>query len=165
MITFAKGVTNAAVPMAGVMASKKIYDAFMTGPEHMVELFHGYTYSGHPLAAAAGIATLDLYKDEGLFERAAKLEPVLADAMMSLKGLPNVADIRTVGLLAGIDLEPIAGKPGLRGYEATEKMYHELDIYVRVAMDTLVVAPPLIATEADIAEIRDRVAKVIQAVA
>jgi beta-alanine--pyruvate transaminase len=165
LITFAKGVTNAAVPMAGVMASKKIYDAFMTGPEHMVELFHGYTYSGHPLAAAAGIATLDLYKDEGLFERAQKLEPVLADAMMSLKGLPNVVDIRTVGLLCGIDLEPIAGKPGLRGFEATEKMYHELDIYVRVAMDTLVVAPPLISTESDIAEIRDRVEKVIKAVA
>ena len=107
MITFAKGVTNAAVPMAGVMASKNIYDAFMTGPEHMVELFHGYTYSGHPLAAAAGIATLDIYKDEGLFERAKKLEPVFADAMMSLKGQPNVADIRTVGLLcrhrSGID--------------------------------------------------------------
>ena len=99
MITFAKGVTNAAVPMAGVLASKKIYDAFMTGPEHMVELFHGYTYSGHPLAAAAGLATLDIYKDEGLFERAQKLEPVFADAMMSLKGEPNVADIRTVGLL------------------------------------------------------------------
>ena len=165
LITFAKGVTNAAVPMAGVLASKKIYDAFMTGPEHMVELFHGYTYSGHPLAAAAGIATLDLYKDEGLFERAQKLEPVLADAMMSLKGLPNVVDIRTVGLLAGIDLEPIPGKPGLRGFEATEKMYHDFDLYVRVAMDTLVVAPPLIATEADIAEIRDRVAKVIKAVA
>ena len=99
MITFAKGVTNAAVPMAGVMASKGIYDAFMTGPEHMVELFHGYTYSGHPLAAAAGLATLDIYKDEGLFERAQKLEPVFADAMMSLKGEPNVEDIRTVGLL------------------------------------------------------------------
>ena len=148
MITFAKGVTNAAVPMAGVMASKKIYDAFMTGPEHLVELFHGYTYSGHPLAAAAGLATLDIYKDEGLFERAQKLEPVFADAMMSLKGQPNVQDIRTVGLLAGIDLAPIPGKPGLRGYEATERMYHDLNIYVRVASDTLVVAPPLISTEA-----------------
>jgi beta-alanine--pyruvate transaminase len=137
----------------------------MTGPDHMVELFHGYTYSGHPLAAAAGLGTLDLYKDEGLFERAAKLEPVLADAMMSLKGLPNVADIRTVGLLAGIDLEPIAGKPGLRGFQAMERMYHDLNIYLRVAMDTLVIAPPLIATEAEIAEIRDRVAKTIKAVA
>jgi beta-alanine--pyruvate transaminase len=165
LLCFAKGVTNAAVPMAGVMASKGIYDALMVGPDHAVELFHGYTYSGHPLAAAAGIATLDLYKDEGLFERSAKLEPVLADAMMSLKGLPNVADIRTVGMLAGIDLDPIAGKPGLRGYQATEKMYHDLNIYVRVAMDTLVVAPPLISTEADIAEIRDRVEKLIKAVA
>ncbi len=155
MITFAKGVTNAAVPMAGVMASKKIYDAFMTGPEHMVELFHGYTYSGHPLAAAAGLATLDVYKDEGLFERAKKLEPVFAEAMMSLKGEPNVEDIRTVGLLAGIDLAPMSGKPGLRGYEATERMYHDLNIYVRVAMDTLVASPPLIATESDIGEIRD----------
>ena len=137
----------------------------MTGPEHVVELFHGYTYSGHPLAAAAGIATLDLYKDEGLFERAGRLEPLFGDAMMSLKGRPNVADIRTVGLLAGIDLEPIAGKPGLRGFQAMERMYHDFNIYVRVAMDTLVVAPPLISTEADIADIRDRVAKVIEAVA
>jgi beta-alanine--pyruvate transaminase len=165
MITFAKGVTNAAVPMAGVMASKKIYDAFMTGAEHMVELFHGYTYSGHPLAAAAGLATLDIYKDEGLFERTKKLEPVFADAMMSLKGEPNVADIRTVGLLAGIDLDPVPGKPGVRGYEATERMYHDYDLYVRVAMDTLIAAPPLISTEADIADIRDRIAKVLKAVA
>jgi beta-alanine--pyruvate transaminase len=165
MITFAKGVTNAAVPMAGVMASKTIYDAFMTGPEHVVELFHGYTYSGHPLAAVAGLATLDVYRDEGLFERAQKLEPVFADAMMSLKGEPGVEDIRTVGLLAGIDLTPTAGKPGLRGYEATERMYHDLNIYVRVAMDTLVTAPPLIATESDITEIRDSLAKVIRATA
>src|SRR6185312_84588 len=129
------------------------------------ELFHGYTYSGHPLAAAAGLATLDIYKDEGLFARAEKLEPVFADAMMSLKGEPNVEDIRTVGLLAGIDLAPMPGKPGLRGYDATERMYHDLDIYVRVAMDTLVVAPPLISTEADIGDIRDRIAKVLKAVA
>jgi beta-alanine--pyruvate transaminase len=137
----------------------------MTGPEHLVELFHGYTYSGHPLAAAAGIATLDVYKDEGLFERAQKLEPVFADTMMSLKGLPNVVDIRTVGLLAGIDLEPVAGKPGLRGYQATERMYHDFDLHARVAIDTLVVAPPLISTESDLADIRDRVEKVIRAVA
>jgi beta-alanine--pyruvate transaminase len=165
MITFAKGITNAAVPMAGVMASKTIYDTFMTGPEHIVELFHGYTYSGHPLAAAAGLATLDIYKDEGLFERAGKLEGAFADAMMSLKGAPNVEDIRTVGLLSGIDIAPVPGKPGLRGYEATERMYHELNLYVRVAMDTLIVAPPLISTERDFAEIRDGIAKVLTAVA
>jgi beta-alanine--pyruvate transaminase len=161
MITFAKGITNAAVPMAGVMVSKKIYDAFMTGPEHLVELFHGYTYSGHPLAAAAGIATLDIYKDECLFERAKELEPVFADAMMSLKGEPNVVDIRTVGLLSGIDVEPIAGNPGVRGYQAIERMYHDLNLHVRVAMDTLIVAPPLIASESDFAEIVECLRKVL----
>jgi len=113
----------------------------------------------------AGLATLDIYKDEGLFERSAKLDPVLADAMMSLRGAPNVEDIRTVGLLSGIDLAPIPGKPGLRGYEATERMYHDFDIYVRVALDTLVIAPPLVSSERDIAEIRDRIAKVLAAVA
>ena len=165
MLTFAKGITNAAVPMAGVMASKGIYDTFMTGAEHMIELFHGYTYSGHPLAAAAALATLDIYKDEGLFERAAKLEQTFADAMMSLKSEPNVADIRTVGLMAGIDLDPTAGKPGVRGYEAIERMYHDFNIYIRVTMDTLIVAPPLISTEADIVEIRDGIASVLKAVA
>ena len=165
MITFAKGITNAAVPMAGVMASKRIYDAFMTGAEHMIELFHGYTYSGHPLAAAAGLATLEVYKQEGLFERALKLEPLFADAMMSLKGLPNVADIRTCGLMAGIDLDPIPGKPGLRGWNAIDSLYHDHNIYVRVGMDTLVPAPPLIASEAEIAQITENIAKVIKAVA
>ena len=104
--------------MGGVIARKGIYDAFMSGPEHVVELFHGYTYSAHPLACAAGLATLDLYRDEGLFERAKKLEPVWADAAMSLKGLPNVLDIRTVGLTAGIDLACRPDAVGKRGYEA-----------------------------------------------
>jgi beta-alanine--pyruvate transaminase len=140
MITFAKGVTNAAAPMSGVLVRKGIYEAHMNGPEHMVELFHGYTYSGHPLAVAAGLATLDIYKDEGLFERARSLEPKFAEAMLSLKGLPNVVDIRPIGLMCGIDLEPIAGKPGVRGYDAIERMYHEHDLYVRVTADTLVVA-------------------------
>jgi beta-alanine--pyruvate transaminase len=165
LITFAKGVTNAAVPLAGVLASKGIYDAFMTGAEHMIELFHGYTYSGHPLAAAAGLATLDLYRDEGLFERAARLEADFADSMMSLRSEPNVVDIRTVGLMAGIDLEAIAGTPGLRGFQATERMYHDHDLYVRVSMDTLIVAPPLISTTSDVAQIRDSIAKVLRAVA
>ncbi|MFM9847133.1 MAG: aspartate aminotransferase family protein [Hyphomicrobiaceae bacterium] len=165
MITFAKGVTNAAVPMSGVIVRKGIYEAHMNGPEHMVELFHGYTYSGHPLAVAAGLATLDIYRDEGLFERAKALEGKFADAMMSLRSKPNVVDIRPIGLICGIDLEPIAGKPGVRGYDALERMYHEHDLYVRVTADTLVVAPPLIATEGDIADITDRIAKVLDAVA
>jgi beta-alanine--pyruvate transaminase len=163
MITFAKGVTNAAAPMSGVLVRKGIYEAHMSGPEYMVELFHGYTYSGHPLAVAAGLATLDIYKEEGLFERAQKLEAPFADAMLSLRDAPHVADIRPIGVMCGIDLNPQAGKPGARGYEAIERMYHEHDLYVRVTGDTLVVAPPLIATERDIAEITDRTRAVLKA--
>lgn len=165
MITFAKGVTNAAVPLSGVLCRKGIYEAHMQGPEYLVELFHGYTYSGHPLAVAAGVATLNLYKDEGLFERAKQMEGLFADAMMSLKGQPNVADIRPIGMMAGIDLDPTPGKPGDRGYRAIESMYHDHDIYVRVTMDTLIVSPPLIATESDISEITDRIKRVLKAVA
>jgi beta-alanine--pyruvate transaminase len=165
MITFAKGVTNGAVPMSGVMVRKGIYETHMQGPEHLIELFHGYTYSGHPLATAAGLATLNLYKDEGLFEKTRSQEKVFAEVMMSLKGLPHVADIRPIGLMAGIDLDPIPGKPGVRGYEAIERMYHEHDLYVRIAMDTIVVAPPLIATDSDLNLIRDKIAAVIKAVA
>jgi beta-alanine--pyruvate transaminase len=165
MITFAKGVTNAAVPMSGVLVRKGIYEAHMNGPEHIVELFHGYTYSGHPLAVAAGLATLDIYKNEGLFERAKSLEAKFADAMMSLRSKPHVADIRPIGLICGIDLDPIPGKPGVRGYDAIERMYHEHDLYVRVTADTLIVAPPLIASESDIAEITERIGAVLDAVA
>ncbi len=165
MITFAKGVTNAAAPMSGVLVRKGVYEAHMNGPEHMVELFHGYTYSGHPLAVAAGLATLDIYKAEGLFERARSLEAKFAEAMLSLKGQPNVVDIRPIGLICGIDLAPIAGKPGVRGYEAIERMYHEHDLYVRVTSDTLVVAPPLIVSEDQIGDITERITRVIKAVA
>ena len=165
MITFAKGVTNGAVPMSGVMVRKGIYEAHMNGPDHLIELFHGYTYSGHPLAVAAGLATLELYKSEGLFERARSMEAMFADAMMSLKGLPNVADIRPIGLMCGIDLDPLPGAPGKRGYTAIEKMYHDLDMYCRVGMDTLIVSPPLIVSESQIAEITDKLKTTIKAVA
>jgi beta-alanine--pyruvate transaminase len=165
MITFAKGVTNGAVPMSGVFVRKGVYETHMTGAEHLPELFHGYTYSGHPLAVAAALATLKLYQDEGLFERAKALEPVFADAMMSLKGLPNVADIRTIGLLAGIDLDPIPGKVGVRGYDAIERMYADHDLYCRVTADTLIPSPPLIVSESQIGEIRDKIAAVLKAVA
>lgn len=161
MIAFAKGVTNGAVPMSGVLLRSALHEAQMQGPEHLVELFHGYTYSGHPLAVAAAVATLYVYRDEGLFERARELEPAFAEAMMSLKGEPYVADIRPVGLICGIDLEPIAGKPGARGYEAMEKSFHDLDLYVRLAMDTIIVAPPLVVGEVDIGDIRDRIAKLL----
>jgi len=164
MITFAKGVTSGAVPMAGVVVSKQIYDAFMNGPEHMIELFHGYTYSAHPLACAAGLATLDVYREEGLFERAQALEDKWADAAMGLKGLPNVLDIRTVGLVAGIDLASRPDAVGKRAYEAMEKGFNEFGLMVRVTGDTIALSPPLIVSESEIGEIFDKLAKVLRTV-
>ena len=125
IVTFAKGVTSGTVPMGGVVVRKHIYEAFMGGPDNVIELFHGYTYSGHPLAAAASLAALDIYRDEGLFERAKALEPLWADTLMSLKDEPNVVDIRTLGLVAGIDLAPRADGVGKRGFEAMDRGFHE----------------------------------------
>jgi beta-alanine--pyruvate transaminase len=163
MITFAKGVTSGAVPMGGVIVRKGIHDTFMRGPEHAIELFHGYTYSAHPLACAAGLATLDLYRDEKLFERAKKLEPKWADAAMSLKGLPGVLDIRTVGLTAAIDLASRPDAFGKRAYETMDRAFHEDDLMLRVAGETLALTPPLIITESQIGEMFEKVAKVIKA--
>ncbi len=161
MITFAKGITAGAVPMGGVLVRAPIHDAFMKGPPHAIELFHGYTYSAHPLACAAGLATLDLYAEEGLFERARALEPVMADAAMSLRDRPGVLDIRTVGLTAAFDLEPHAGTPGKRGFEALEKAFHEEGLMLRSSGDTLVLAPPLIVSEAQIGEMVEKVGRLI----
>jgi beta-alanine--pyruvate transaminase len=165
LIAFAKGVTSAAVPMGGVIARRPIYDAFMRGPERTIELFHGYTYSAHPLASAAGLAALDLYRDEKLFERARKIEAQFADAAMTLKGLPGVLDIRTVGLAAGIDLAPREEASGARGYEAMERAFRDEDLMIRITGDTLALSPPLIVSEAQIGEIFDKVARVIRATA
>jgi len=165
LLCFAKGVTSGTVPMGGVIARESIYDAFMRGPEHTIELFHGYTYSAHPLACAAGLATLDLYRDENLFDRAKRLEPVYADAALTLKGLPNVLDVRTVGLAAGIDLAARPDAVGERGYEAMERAFHDEDLVIRITGDTLAIAPPLIVTEADIAQLFEKAARVIRAVA
>jgi beta-alanine--pyruvate transaminase len=162
IITFAKGVTSGAVPMAGVVVRNGIYQAFMQGPEHVIELFHGYTYSAHPLACAAGLAALDIYRDEGLFERALKLEPAFADAAMGLKGLPNVLDIRAVGLAAGIDLAARPDAVGRRGYEAMQRAYADEEVLIRVSGDTLAICPPLIATESQIGEIFDKAARAIR---
>jgi beta-alanine--pyruvate transaminase len=165
MITFAKGITSGAVPMGGVVVRKGVYDAFMKGPEHVIELFHGYTYSAHPLACAAGLATLDIYREEGLFERARKMETVWAQAAMALKGLPNVLDIRTVGLTAGIDLASKPDGVGKRGLEALEKGFFEQDLMFRAVGDTLALSPPLIVSEAQIDEMFDKLGKIIKAVA
>ena len=164
MITFAKGVTSGTVPMAGVIVRKGIYDAFMRGPEHVIELFHGYTYSAHPLACAAGIATLDVYRDEKLFERAAKLEGKWADAAMSLKGTPGVLDIRTLGLVAAIDLSSRPDAYGKRAYDSMERAFHEHGLMFRITGDTIALSPPLIITEDQIGEIFDKVGKVIRQV-
>src|SRR5262249_14712508 len=135
IITFAKGITSGTVPMGGAIVKKAIYDAFMRGPEHAVELFHGYTYSAHPLACAAGLAALALYGAEGLFERAKALEPLWADAVMTLKGLPNVLDIRSVGITAGIDLASRPDAVGRRAYDAMNKAFHDESLIVRVTGD------------------------------
>jgi beta-alanine--pyruvate transaminase len=165
MITFAKGVTNGAAPMGGVVVRDTIHDAFMSGPEHVIELTHGYTYSAHPLACAAGLATLQIYRDENLFERARSLEPKFADAVMSLRKEPNVVDIRTVGLTAGIDLAPRPDLPGKRGFDGLNSAFFDNDLMLRTAGDTLVLTPPLIISEEQIGEIVDKVGKVIRAVA
>ena len=162
LICFAKGITSGSVPMGGVIARKGIHDAFMTGPDHVIELFHGYTYSAHPLACAAGLATLDLYRDEKLFERAKKLEPVWAQAVMSLKGLPGVLDIRVVGLMAGIDLASKPDAVGKRGYDAMESGFHDHGIMFRTSGDAIAMSPPLIVTEEQIDEIISKVAAIIK---
>ena len=165
LMTFAKGVTSGSVPMGGVVVRKPVYEAFMRGPEHVVELFHGYTYSAHPLACAAGLATLDLYRHEKLFERAYQLEAKFADAAMSLKGLPNVLDIRTVGLTAGIDLASRPDGVGKRAYAAMERAFYDEEIMIRVTGETIALTPPLIVSENEIGEIFDKVGRVIRAVA
>jgi beta-alanine--pyruvate transaminase len=165
MITFAKGVTNGAAPMGGVIVRDTIHDAFMSGPEHVIELAHGYTYSAHPLACAAGLATLDIYRDEKLFEHARALEPKWTDAIMSLKNEPNVVDIRTIGLTAGIDLTSRPDQPGKRGFDALNSAFFDNDLMLRIAGDTLALTPPLIVSEAQVGEIVEKVAKVIRAVA
>jgi beta-alanine--pyruvate transaminase len=151
IITFAKGVTNGAVPMGGVLVSSGVHEAFMRGPERSIELFHGHTYSGHPLACAAGLATLDTYRDEGLFDRARTLEPVFGEAVHALRGAPHVADIRNVGLAAGIDLEPDLSAPGRKGYEVLTRAFAEEDLVLRVSGDTVALAPALVATESEVA--------------
>ncbi|MEQ1710376.1 MAG: aspartate aminotransferase family protein [Hyphomicrobium sp.] len=165
MIAFAKGVTNGAVPMSGVVVRTGIYDALMQGPEEIVELFHGYTNSGHPLAAAAALAALDVYREEDLFQRAREHEAGFAERMMSLRSSPLIADIRPIGLMCGIDLAPRPGAVGARGSEVTARAFHDHDMYVRVAGDTIVVAPPLIASADDLDAISDRLAVTLAAIA
>jgi beta-alanine--pyruvate transaminase len=152
MLNFAKCVTNGVIPLGGVVCRDFIYDAMMNtnAPEHGIEFFHGYTYSGHPVSCAAAIATMTLLKEEKLFERAAKMGPVLGDAMHSaMKGLPNVIGIRSLGLAAVVELAPLAGSPGKRAYDIFLDCYQKGSL-VRPAGDNLVLAPPYIVESSHI---------------
>lgn len=164
IITFAKGITSGTVPMGGAIIHNRIYEAFQTGPDHAIDLFHGYTYSGHPLAAAAALATLDLYRDEGLFERAKKLEPHIAEASMRLKGHPLVLDVRTIGLVAAVDIAPVEGLPGKRGFDAMRVAFHEENMMVRVSGDSIAFSPPLIVAADEIDDIFARFKRVLDKV-
>jgi beta-alanine--pyruvate transaminase len=149
IILTAKGVTNGVVPMGAVFVKKEIYDAFMNGPEHMIELFHGYTYSGSPVAAAAGIGTLDTYEEEGLLTRAAELADYWADGLHSLKGLPHVIDIRNTGLVGAVELESIPGSVTKRAFTAFLECF-EKGTMIRTTGDTIAMSPPLIIQKSEI---------------
>jgi len=162
LITFAKGVTNATVPLAGVIARRDIYDTIVDqSPPDTVELFHGYTYSGHPLATAAAEATLALYHEERLFERARMIAPRFESALHALKGLPHVADVRNFGLMGAVELEPIPGKPGARGFQTFLQCF-EKGILVRVTGDILALSPPLIISESQIDQLADTIGAVLR---
>jgi beta-alanine--pyruvate transaminase len=163
MITFAKAVSNGVVPLGGVLVRAEIYQAFMTGPARAIELFHGYTYSGHPLAVAAGHAALDTMEGERLFDRAAQLAPVLENAMHSLKGEPHVTDIRNIGLAAAIECAPVAGQPGVAAFRVFEQALDE-GLLVRFSGDAIAVAPPFICSENDILDMVEGLRRALRAV-
>jgi beta-alanine--pyruvate transaminase len=164
LMTVAKGLTNAAVPMGAVFVRHGIYDTVVNQAPAGIELFHGYTYSGHPLAAAAGLATLDLYRTEGLFERAASMAPYWEDALHSLRGVPHVIDIRNLGLVGGIELEPRAGAPGGRGFDVFVECFNR-GALIRVTGDIIALSPPLIIDKRQIDTLVETVGSVIKAVA
>ncbi len=161
MITTAKGLTNGVIPMGAVLTTGAIHDAFMDGPENMIELFHGYTYSGNPVASAAGLATLETYREEGLLERAAEMASYWEDAAHSLKGLPHVIDIRNLGLIAGIELEPIEGHPTKRAFEAFLRCYDK-GVLIRTTGDIIALSPPLIIEKHHIDELFGTLADVLK---
>ena len=169
MLNFAKCVTNGVIPLGGVICSDRIYDSMMAAhsnaPEHAVEFFHGYTYSGHPVACAAAIATLKLFKQENLFERAGQMGVVLGNALHGgLKGLPNVVSIRALGLAGAVELAPIAGAPGKRAYDIFMYCYHH-GVMVRPAAENIVVCPPYIVNDAQIDQIVSVIGDAIRACA
>ncbi|MBZ9704647.1 MULTISPECIES: aspartate aminotransferase family protein [unclassified Mesorhizobium] len=163
IMTTAKGVSNGVIPMGAVFVKKEIHDAFMTGPEHMIEFFHGYTYSGNPIACAAALGTLDTYKEEGLLTRGEELAPYWEDALHSLKGEPHVIDIRNIGLIGAIELAPIAGSPTKRAFSAFVKAF-ERGALIRTTGDIIALSPPLIITKGQINELIDHVREVLRSI-
>src|SRR5439155_19331793 len=161
LFTTAKGLTNGTVPMGAVFVKDSIYDAFMQGPDG-IELFHGYTYSGHPLACAAGLGTLETFEEEGLFERAASLDAYWQDAAHALKDARHVVDIRNLGLVAGIELEPRRGAPGRRAYETFVKSF-EAGVLIRYTGDTIAFSPPLIIEKPQIDRIFETTRSILSA--
>ena len=163
IITTAKGITSGTVPMGAVFCSSDIYNAFMTGPENMIELFHGYTYSAHPIACAAALGTLDTYEEEGLLTRASELASYWEDAVHSLKDCPHVIDIRNLGLIGAIELEPIAGEPTKRAFSAFLEAY-ERGLMIRTTGDIIALSPPLIIEKAQIDELFDTLRGVLKSI-
>jgi beta-alanine--pyruvate transaminase len=158
----AKGLTNGTIPMGAVLATSDVHDAFMNGPEHLIELFHGYTYSGNPIAAATGLATLETYRAEGLFERAAELAPYWEEGLHSLRGLPHVIDIRNLGLIGAVELQPIDGQPTARAFQAFLDCY-ERGVMIRTTGDIIAMSPPLIIEKSHIDQLFGTLADVLKA--
>jgi beta-alanine--pyruvate transaminase len=163
-MTAAKGITNGCVPMGAVFAKQQIHDVFMTGPEHLVEFAHGYTYSAHPLACAAALATLETYADDGLLTRGAKVAPTFEAAIHSLASLPNVIDIRNIGVVGAIELSPIAGAPGKRAFDVMLACWDK-GLMVRTTGDTIALSPPLIIEDSHINQIAGTLTEVLRKVA
>ena len=163
IITTAKGITNGAIPMGAVLVKQKIYDAFAQGPEEAIDFFHGYTYSGHPVACAASIATLEVYKEEGLLTRAAELAPYWEDAVHALKGLPRIIDIRSIGLIGAIEFEPIPDEPGKRAHTRFVEAFNR-GLLVRATGDIIALSPPLIIGKKEIDQLFDILSGVLKTV-
>lgn len=161
VICCAKGLTNGTIPMGAVIVKQEIYNTFMDSADSAIELFHGYTYSGHPVASAAGLATLKLYQEEGLFERAARLAPLWEEAVHSLKGLPHVIDVRNLGLVAAVELAGIPGRPPARAFEAFLRCY-ERGVLIRTTGDMIALSPPLIIEETHIEHLIATLRQVLQ---
>jgi beta-alanine--pyruvate transaminase len=160
MIAMAKGMTNGTIPMGGVAVRSHVYDGLMHGPIETIELFHGYTYSGHPAASAALIATLAIYEREQLFQRARDLETYWEDSIHMLRQAPNVADVRNIGLVGGVELAPLEGRPGARGNDVYRRAF-DLGLLVRVTGDTIALSPPLIISETEVDEIVEKLGDAI----